>query len=327
MPVIICLFLGTAAPVYAQEPATDKARQVMATADLSTAPGAQELPPLENRKSTGRESSRGGTEWGWRRASVTDYAGSAVALAGTLYSESVYGNPKSTGWSAHNGFDESIRGALRLKSASGRDAADTASDVLMGVMIAAPVLDSFAILGVREGRWDAAWQTEMINLESLTFTGLACSVMGTTVKRARPFVRNCPNGTCSDEEAPNRSMPSGHEAFAFTGAGLLCTNHAYQSADPEGQRAACALSLGLATTTGILRIMADRHYATDVAAGTLIGLFSGFVLPRLLHYSWLDPAGQEPGTPRQGEAGLVKQVIVAPQVLSGGAGVKCDLKF
>jgi hypothetical protein len=326
-PGVICLLLSMAAPVCAEVPTPDQSQQLFAATILPTSPEANSWLSVANPKDSSQEPQREWSGWPWRRAGLTDYVGSAIALAGTLYSESVYGNPKSAQWSAHNGFDESARDALRLNSSSARNAADTASDVLMGVMIAAPVLDSFATLGVREGRWDATWQTEMINLESFTFTGLACSVMGTTIKRERPFVRNCGNGNCADE-APNRSMPSGHEAFAFTGAGLLCTHHAYQSqnADSDTERAACAISLGLAATTGVLRIMSDRHYATDVAVGTLIGLFSGFALPRMLHYSWHSDSEPAPGRPRQ-ESALVKQVIVAPQVVSGGAALKCDIKF
>ena len=40
--------------------------------------------------------------------------------------------------------------------------------------------------------------------------------------------------------------------------------------------------------------MADNHYATDVLAGAAVGAFSGFILPRLLHYGFGDG---EPGSP------------------------------
>ena len=327
LPVIICCLLSLATQVYAEVSTVDQgalfpkgeAREILSWQDV------EEMGSPED---SGNESRHGGTGWSWRRAGMADYIGSSIALAGTLYSESVYGNPVTARWTARNGFDEGVRDGLRLKSSSARDAANTASDVLMGVMISAPVVDTFATLGIRDGNWDATWQTEIVNLESFAFTGLASSVMGNIIRRERPFVRNCGNGNCA-EEAPNRSMPSGHEAFAFTGAGLLCTHHAYQHlyADPDTERAACAISLGLAATTGVLRIMADRHYATDVAVGTLIGLFSGFELPRLLHYSWRSDAEPVPGRPARQETSLVKQVIVAPRVLNGGAALKCDVIF
>ncbi len=40
----------------------------------------------------------------------------------------------------------------------------------------------------------------------------------------------------------------------------------------------------LATGEGVLRIMGDRHYATDVLAGAAIGFGFGFGVPTLLHY-------------------------------------------
>jgi membrane-associated phospholipid phosphatase len=267
------------------------------------------------------------TKWRWSRATPAEYAGTALAVGVTLFSEAVYGEPERAGWTAHNDFDEGVRNALRLQGRSARDAANTAGDALMGTLIAAPVVDAFATLGIRDRRWDALWQTEILNLESFTFTGLVASVVENSLRREKPFVRNCGQGSCEDDDDHNRSMPSGHVAFAFTGAGLLCTHHAFLSlyADPAAERAACGISLGLAATTGVLRIMADRHYATDVVAGSLVGLFSGFVLPRLLHYSRSAPAGPGAGTPN--DATIMKQVTIVPQILDGGAAVNCKVAF
>ena len=93
-------------------------------------------------------------------------------------------------------------------------------------MIVAPVVDSFAILGLRDGRWDSLWQTSMLNAESFTFTSLVFSLMQNLIARERPFVRDCANGNC-EFGLPNCCMPRGHAAFAFTGAGLICPHHDY----------------------------------------------------------------------------------------------------
>jgi membrane-associated phospholipid phosphatase len=47
---------------------------------------------------------------------------------------------------------------------------------------------------------------------------------------------------------------------------------------------ACAAAAALAVTTGVARIVNDRHWATDVTAGLLIGGLAGYGLPALLHY-------------------------------------------
>lgn len=42
--------------------------------------------------------------------------------------------------------------------------------------------------------------------------------------------------------------------------------------------------IAVAGTTGSLRLMGDRHYASDVLAGALIGFFFGYGIPTLFHY-------------------------------------------
>jgi membrane-associated phospholipid phosphatase len=41
------------------------------------------------------------------------------------------------------------------------------------------------------------------------------------------------------------------------------------------------IGLPLAATTAYLRIAADKHYTTDVIAGSLIGATAGLLIPRL----------------------------------------------
>ena len=89
-------------------------------------------------------------EWAWRRADPAEYTGIAIGAAGTQYCEAVSAIPSRPGWTAHNGFDQSIRNALRLDSNTVRDAVGNLGDVLMGLPIAEPVIDSFATLGYRD---------------------------------------------------------------------------------------------------------------------------------------------------------------------------------
>ena len=265
--------------------------------------------------------------WPWRRATLPELAGITAAAAGTLYIEAAYGEPRHAGWTSHNGFDEGIRSALRLEDNSARDTAATLGDMLMGLLIAEPIVDSFATLGYRDRNWDALWQSSVINLESFTFTALVSSVLQNSIKREKPFQRDCVGGSCADEQ-PNRGLPSGHVAFAFTGAGLYCTHHAYQSLyDPATERALCAASLGVAAADGVLRIMADRHYATDVLAGSAIGLFSGFMLPRLLHYYWSDNQAGEGRSKPTDDGSLLKRASLSPELFKGGGGLNCTLRF
>jgi len=225
--------------------------------------------------------------WRWKRAGVPNYLGVALIGAGAVYVETAHGDPHPK-WKSTNGFDESVRDALRLDSRGAREVAHDVGDALMYLMIAAPVLDSFATLGIRDGAWDTLWQTEMVNLESFAFTSFVSSLLQNLVAREKPFVRNCQNGPC-EGDAPNRSMPSGHVAFAFTGAGLVCNHHDYQALyhTPAADRAACWTGMGLAVADGVARIMADHHYATDV----------------------------------------IKQLSFRPLISDGSAGLTCDMLF
>lgn len=47
---------------------------------------------------------------------------------------------------------------------------------------------------------------------------------------------------------------------------------------------ACVTALAAATVTGSLRVVADVHYASDVFAGATLGLLSGWLMPKIVHY-------------------------------------------
>ena len=54
--------------------------------------------------------------------------------------------------------------------------------------------------------------------------------------------------------------------------------------------------MGLGLATGWMRMTADRHYASDIIVGTVLGFGGGFGLPLLLHYRGLAPTRQVAGT-------------------------------
>ena len=55
---------------------------------------------------------------------------------------------------------------------------------------------------------------------------------------------------------------------------------------PVADYVICGLMLGGATLNGILRIVADTHWTTDVLAGAVAGFGAGFGLAYGLHYAW-----------------------------------------
>jgi hypothetical protein len=86
------------------------------------------------------------------------------------------------------------------------------------------------------------------------------------------------------------------------------------------------LGVGAATTQGALRMMTDDHYSTDVLVGAGIGVFSGYILPQLLHYGFgsgkPDQASSFWPTFTASASGVPLVAILAPQVNVNYAGLE-----
>ena len=125
----------------------------------------------------------------------------------------------------------------------------------------------------------------------------------------------------------NQSFVSGHTAIAFTGAGLTCAHHRHLPLYGGGwpDVAICVATLAAASSTAVLRVMSDRHYASDSLLGIGLGLVSGWGLPEWLHYGAGDGAS-ESGERRSGAllptfGGEGWSALIAPQIGEGTLGL------
>jgi membrane-associated phospholipid phosphatase len=190
----------------------------------------------------------------------------------------------ATTWRGGILLDEGARDALRLRAPDARAFASTVSDALMVASILnAVAIDSLAVPLIQDDP-DLAWQATAAYSLALGLTLALNDVVKEAVDRARPFERDCvsnPNGPGCSQADTFTSFYSGHTAVAFTSAGFSCAMHLSRSLYGDGgaDAAACAGSLALAATTGLLRIVADRHYLSDVVVGALIGFAVGYVVP------------------------------------------------
>jgi hypothetical protein len=77
------------------------------------------------------------------------------------------------------------------------------------------------------------------------------------------------------------SFFSNHTATAFTTA--VFTGYTYQLRHPGSKTVpwVWGTSLGLAAGVGGLRILAGKHFPTDVVAGAAVGALSGYLVPRM----------------------------------------------
>jgi membrane-associated phospholipid phosphatase len=205
-----------------------------------------------------------------------------AALAGGLAAVN-FGvpTPSEPSWTATNGFDDWVRGGLRISSPGGRSAAATTSDVLTVSLLALPFLEAFLASGHEPGSSDLAWRKAAIDAETLLTVGIATLSIQRITARQRPYVLGCaPDSSAAECSGGGRftSFPSGHTAVAFAVVALECF---HQDDLGPGWAPACPLAVTAATVTGVLRIAADRHWATDVLAGAALGLAIGYTVPAL----------------------------------------------
>lgn len=74
------------------------------------------------------------------------------------------------------------------------------------------------------------------------------------------------------------SFPSGHTSAAFSLAAVVDEEGALHW--PHAARLVTPVTYGLASLVGLSRIYKDRHWASDVAIGALVGEYSGLLVER-----------------------------------------------
>lgn len=174
----------------------------------------------------------------------------------------------------------------------------------------------------------------LIDMQSLAISAAVTLTAEHAVARQRPFALDCgADGYVRDSDGhisetcgqgdDHKSFWSGHSAATATIAGLTCVHHQHLPLYGGGfaDLAPCLLMIGVAATTGATRIIADRHWATDVLLGWTVGAISGYVVPSLMHYGF--GSGRPVGELKAG--GVV--MVPMPQVYPGGAGAGVAGRF
>jgi len=224
---------------------------------------------------------------GWQDA-VTIGAGLATALATNI------AHPRSQVPSPRFAFDEGARDLIRLRTSDGRFAARDISDLTLGLMMIAPIIGDAGLnaLWYRKNP-KAAWRMTVINMEAFAITTAVQGLTHVLFSRERPYVRTCGTDLPSDSDdcvwdQKYRSFYSGHSSFSFTGAALMCWQHARYSLYGGGaaEVGTCATGFVFAAATAVLRMMGDMHYATDVIVGSVMGTAIGFLVPVLHEQLW-----------------------------------------
>jgi membrane-associated phospholipid phosphatase len=223
-----------------------------------------------------------------------------LGLAGGLFAGGAaiqfgLGPPDEPGWIGPILADGVVRDNLLADTTDRELLAAQASDYLLYAMISAPLLLQPALTWASTDNGVDAGRMVLINAQSLGITFLTTTVLKHTVGRQRPAIGACwdnPDANESCDERDRLSFPSGHTSMAFAGAGLVCLNH--EVMQPFGNawdQVACYTALGAATATGVFRMVANKHFLTDVVAGAAVGLTAGYLLPKWLYFGFGDSAG------------------------------------
>ena len=181
-------------------------------------------------------------------------------------------------------FHDQLTGALWSRKTS-----DTVSNVLGFAAVPVGALAA-AYFATGEHGSGAGLRGVLIVAESVAVSGALIQTVKLLAARKRPFVRygHATDGSTPDEGATydvnnldsHASFPSGH-----TGATAAVTFSAAMVASLQGSASAPYLWAGAVLCTasvGALRMMAEKHYFTDVLGGAAIGAASGVLVP-LLH--------------------------------------------
>lgn len=231
------------------------------------------------------------TQWQYRRFNWLDATLSVVGV--TVIAVSALLPPaEDPKWMGGVLFDDAIREALRAESRAGRDRARSVGDFTYRFSALAPtVIDGLMVSLWLNDAPDVTGQMLLINLQSYALAGAVLTGSERAFARARPSADPCVSDPeyerfCGNDDR-NNSFISGHTGVAAISAGLLCVHHQYLGlyGNPWADAAACGAGVGLALTTGIARLVNDRHYATDSLAAFGVGALGGYVLPALSFYA------------------------------------------
>ncbi len=228
--------------------------------------------------------------WKWPHFGVGNFfvagAGAALTLTGAIV------KPRAK-HSLGGGilFDDAVRDALRVKKLANRYLFRDATDVGLSLTVTWPfAADALTTAWWYRGSRETAEEMALIDLETLAVTGALQGVTNTLVSRERPFGPGCGEGELPSDalDCRNnfhyRSFFSGHSAFSFTGAALICVHHMENELlGPPWDALSCAGGYAVAATTTTFRVVADVHYASDVLLGAAVGTLVGYSVP-LLHY-------------------------------------------
>jgi len=202
-------------------------------------------------------------------------AGLVVATSGALYltaevfkSDLPYATCAPCDASKLPGIDRGILGPVR-------PGVSTVSDATLMLTVAGSAALLYADPGTRaEHAEDLAVWTEAMSVSS-------AALVWTKVLFHRPRPILYTSAAVANATPDNGlSFPSGHASLVFAAAAAYAEIE-HRRGRHAGRRGALAGLIGTAATTALLRVVARRHFPTDVMAGAVLGSATGWLVPAI----------------------------------------------
>ena len=213
-------------------------------------------------------------------------AGSAVALFGAGLIARGHADEAPVTVGGVNGFDRKIRSfAVGRRSLEKRRLLDHLSSTTLMAAVFQPI--GMVAAADVPNKWT---RDVPVLLEATALTLSVNAFVKHLTRRSRPADHFCEEEQIVVPCRPDTRLSffSGHTSAAFVAAvtgGTLADYHHLPH-----REWIWATGLTLATATGVLRVTADQHYATDVLTGVAAGSLAGWLIPRIHKPDPVNPA-------------------------------------
>ena len=196
----------------------------------------------------------------------------------------LYGPLEHPRWHGGILFDDAARDAFRSSDPETRKTYQSIGDWTYRLSPLIPLVDAFVVSTLGHHDKKLALNLGAVTFEAYSYSGLSSFISTELSARARPD-SSCVGDQC---RVDTQSFFSGHTSIAATGAGLVCANHTRIAlyGNPIADAAACVFATSNSLVTAGTRLIADRHYASDIILGFGVGFGFGYAVPVMLHYSY-----------------------------------------
>jgi undecaprenyl-diphosphatase len=142
-------------------------------------------------------------------------------------------------------------------------------------------ISTVLVLTVAVGTWSEEWQGGALgrarivaSIEAASWAVAGSQILKVAVARKRPVLYEAGGFIAANDMDNQRSFPSTHAAAAFA----LATSYALDRGALDQPKSKAVALLVVATGVGVLRVVAGKHFPTDVAAGAAVGITSAIVV-------------------------------------------------